>query len=937
MRSLKPYFLFLGLTLVNVCGAQVTPYYHRDLAPKPAEFNLQSGPATNLSNAEMTDIVKGEAVKIDTNGTYAIERQAVVFGHQSPGDAWTAAINFYGGQEQFHPGKTFDNVGWIRRVRSINGTWSAYLWTLQNRIAFRSSATNRWEVKPGVRVPIIKVIVGTLGDYPPMTNVVDIGPDISMATNAFPDVDKGDEGVFQVDLTNVYYQLEIPIVRIKPLKATAAVGDTNLVRFTATGTNIPNGVTWTINPSTAAGGAVLRSSGDWRRVDAAPGNVATNYKVRATSVDNTNFHAEADLEVLKVDIVESNVYCGASNTAVLHLTPDSSPKVKWEIIPEIQHGAYIKGGDSGTSLVINAGSIATNYTVKAHAFDLTECRDKANLKVITAEMSVDNNRNGRITFDASDRTSQDQPFIFWINNDCDSGSGDDPDGKKPNYSDKVINGIRDLEDFTRIHIDVSGILSDLKKSQIQLALKFKNTKGNPAINLWKAMDDQGGEGYLTDVNIAQRHLDLTSPGYITSGRGYTIAQKFWDELANGNKIAHFLFEGAGAGKGELALQVIKDGKVVYETQSVWMDLKDIKAMYERAKATPETIEPPYNVAYPHDDPPEPDMGWAPDPNGHPFEPDWGEETQNRSYIVFVHGWNMSYNDSLNYAETMFKRLWWRGYKGRFAFFRWPTSWNQSTFTLAANAYLGRYNEGEYIAWKSGSSLRQFVNSLPAGYARNIAAHSMGNIVVGSALQQGMTVANYALLQAAVPACCYDIRPELDQAPRHGLFGRKYWNTPTPDNDPDQATRALAYRGQIRKATGNLINFFLPQDQATARAWEFNNDRFKPCNPGGSSKYYYDINAPSGRKLGLGFMWTVGRFVRTPHEAMAFVDQSPTKAVGAEERARGMIARTFDLSVPFFGSQNGFGDEHNAEFSRNIQELQSFYRTLLNQLNEKEQP
>lgn len=556
------------------------------------------------------------------------------------------------------------------------------------------------------------------------------------------------------------------------------------------------------------------------------------------------------------------------------------------------------------------------------------------VKVVKIDMAMDGNRDGSITFEVVDRTSQTQPYAFWINNDCDSEKGDDPDGKTPNYSDKKINGIRDLEDFARLHINVAGILPLLKKSEMRLALKFRNTTGKPGINLWKAVESDGGEGYLTDAAIARKHLSQTCLGNINAGQSYTITQKFWNELPDGDQTAHLLFEGTGTGKGELMLEAIKDSNVVCEVQGVWMDLKDIKAMYERAKATPEIIEPPYNFAYPHRDPPEPNMGWVSDSSGHPFEPAWDEDTQNRSYIVFVHGWNMSYNDSINYAETMFKRLWWRGYKGRFAFFRWPTYWNSATPISPVNAYLARYNESEYIAWKSGRSLNQFVNSLPRGYTRNITAHSMGNIVVGSALQQGMIVANYALLQAAVPACCYDVRPVLNQAPR---FGSLYWKSPTPDDDSDPATRALAYRGQLRNAGGNLISFFLPQDRATVRAWEFNNYQFKPYNPRGSGGYYYQTNAPSGQKLGVGFMWSVGRFVRTTHEAMAYVAKSPTKAVGAEGQTRGAIDSVVDLSFPVYGNQNGFDREHSAEFMRSIQELQTFYRELMSQLNVRQKP
>jgi hypothetical protein len=38
---------------------------------------------------------------------------------------------------------------------------------------------------------------------------------------------------------------------------------------------------------------------------------------------------------------------------------------------------------------------------------------------------------------------------------------------------------------------------------------------------------------------------------------------------------------------------------------------------------------------------------------------------------------MTEAESENFSETMFKRLWWQGYKGRFAALRWPTGYGFS--------------------------------------------------------------------------------------------------------------------------------------------------------------------------------------------------------------------------------------------------------------------
>jgi esterase/lipase superfamily enzyme len=107
---------------------------------------------------------------------------------------------------------------------------------------------------------------------------------------------------------------------------------------------------------------------------------------------------------------------------------------------------------------------------------------------------------------------------------------------------------------------------------------------------------------------------------------------------------------------------------------------------------------------------------------------------------------MTYEESYNFAETMFKRLWQNGYRGRFAAFRWPTFYAPDPLAPAA-----KYNESEYRAWYSGHALKQFVDALAPGYSRSITAHSMGNVVTGSALKQGMSINRYVLLQAAIPA------------------------------------------------------------------------------------------------------------------------------------------------------------------------------------------
>jgi len=339
-------------------------------------------------------------------------------------------------------------------------------------------------------------------------------------------------------------------------------------------------------------------------------------------------------------------------------------------------------------------------------------------------------------------------------------------------------------------------------------------------------------------------------------------------------------------------------------------------MYERAKAEPETIDPPYNYTYPANDPPSIDMTFVQDPNGNAPDYSTASWAESKQYIIFVHGWNQDYYHSTNFAETMFKRLWHRGYKGRYAAFRWPTyyagSWDPTGFIT------GRYNDSEYIAWKAGQALVAYINYLLSAYVRDVAAHSLGNVVVGSALQQGLAINNYALLHAAVPAYCYDTTTaDLDQ-----------FNYPTPDYDTDQATSGLAYRGELSSVPANLINFYDARD-AALDGWRYNNQIYRPQISSSyfSGYYYYHPDDPATEKLGIVFQASVGRFVRTQHEAMAYVDASRTLTVGAEGRTAGSVSSDIDTDANY-----GFGLDNSAEWNKGIQTLTPFYNQLLDEFN-----
>src|SRR6202012_206224 len=140
------------------------------------------------------------------------------------------------------------------------------------------------------------------------------------------------------------------------------------------------------------------------------------------------------------------------------------------------------------------------------------------------------------------------------------------------------------------------------------------------------------------------------------------------------------------------------------------------------------------------------------------------QNETKQIIVFVHGINNTPFDAQASTETLYKRLYWSGYHGKVAEFKWPCAFLPFDNTL--NPF--NYNLGEFYAWKSAAALKNYLSYLKnrpelAGYQINILAHSQGNIVASEAVRLGAPFDNYILTQGAAPAHCHDINvPDVEQ-------------------------------------------------------------------------------------------------------------------------------------------------------------------------------
>ncbi len=522
------------------------------------------------------------------------------------------------------------------------------------------------------------------------------------------------------------------------------------------------------------------------------------------------------------------------------------------------------------------------------------------------------------------------PFRFWCDSDDDSNDEDHPGSAKKDSASTDIVSVRDLEDFARLHLYIGGFQEAMASGTIQVGLEWRNLDGNsqgasPSIKIYQAAEPDGGTQYLTDdtgaVGLTQWRLFGTCLGTIDKNGGFKFKKEFFGSNNNGlpaltadQANRYLIFEGVTEGKGQLVLTFWNGTTKIGEGGSAWLDIKNVRKMYERAKAVPDSgfSHPAQTIP---GQPPEPSLSWVPDPNGNPFEK---PENETKTCVVFVHGWNMPYNDSANFADTFFKRLWLQGYKGRFCIFRWPTLVGVST-----------YNTSEYRAWKYGTALNQYVTSLLFDH-KNVVAHSMGNVVVGSALLNGMAVENYVLMQAAVPAGCYDESSGINSYSR-------FLNQETIMATPDYANPALGYRGLLKSVSGNLVNFNNSLDFALATGttiglqtnWEANETDYKWDIPAGDRYYQYIPSATAnqrGRLMDNNNPSGIMRYVIQRDEMMSFIARPRSKAVGAENSTGGSIDSNVDLRGPDYGF-TGADYDHSGEFNRRIQQTQKFYRKV----------
>jgi hypothetical protein len=469
--------------------------------------------------------------------------------------------------------------------------------------------------------------------------------------------------------------------------------------------------------------------------------------------------------------------------------------------------------------------------------------------VYCVSLQLDRNHDGNmdLSFSGPDATSQNSPYIFWCDSNFDrwhivDGSdleqddvqqGEDgsiynldPNDPDYNYKDldrnRVIPCKRDLEDFARLW--VCGVTSNLLAalpSGSTVTFSWGDVgnpnSGNPTIDLFAAADPDGGIGYLTNSTIASHQIDPMQGQYIGRlgpGSSIQLNNPYLPILWAGDR---FIWCGVTNGSGQLTLTIADANSNVLAQTSQWIQIKDIKQMYERWTVGDNPKVAPTNTAQLAGN----DL---PDPTQPPFQYAPNTDT-NTPYILFVHGWNLPTWGKDRFAETAYKRLYWQGYKGRFGLFRWPTLYDFPAGEMSRQAWNpDNFDTSEMQSWQAGAGLQKLLVQLNNEYPGQVRmfAHSHGNIAAGEALRTNVTLVHtYVAMQAAVPSHAYD--PSTTNRPLNA-WGVNL-DSLTPERTAQYWTNGAPCYFNSNDGAANVINFFNSGDWALN--WWLKDQDLKP--------------------------------------------------------------------------------------------------------------
>ena len=417
-------------------------------------------------------------------------------------------------------------------------------------------------------------------------------------------------------------------------------------------------------------------------------------------------------------------------------------------------------------LVLNWG---TKQEIKSAAVPL-------NVTMLCLIPDYDHNR--RIDYADRQRALKKDVYYFWVNDDDDSGdvsvegmpgsgilsdilagiAGTDIPGSGTRVTDHAkVGGTRDLVDWFPVHLDLGSLLSTFATGNY--TYKLKQADGFLDFVATDLKAENAGD-YLTGSNGGiEPALSLGGASTVSiMPQGHVLSDNMLQDIKNGKTV--IMVEAWKTTKKPLVLEISnEDGKMVF-TSSLNLSIGGVEQMFRHKNLVEEGGGPPPISLLNYG---------ALDRLGQPIN--FPDSQANDSHFVFVHGYNVNGEQARGWNAEMFKRMYWSGSRAKFWGVTWY-GWDTQDFSIVTLPTTRNFHLNVQNALKTAQAFSHFINLAVGGKDVTVAAHSLGNMLVSSAIaEKGANVTNYFLIDAAVPIEAYDstvgVPVDLEQPDNNG--------------------------------------------------------------------------------------------------------------------------------------------------------------------------
>jgi hypothetical protein len=422
---------------------------------------------------------------------------------------------------------------------------------------------------------------------------------------------------------------------------------------------------------------------------------------------------------------------------------------------------------------------------------------------VPAEIRPDANRDGVITLsrmpDDPDRLLAEKklPWYFWVNDDDDAGEtdGNDIPGAGSNGRDSAVNGVRDLVDFFPLHLNIARLLSLLPPTTPGISYQLAQVHGAANFLTTDLSPEDAGK-YHSNADIAR--------------------------TLGGSPVTRITPEGTPLDAALIA-QASTQGKGVILVEAREPTTKPLQLEVRRGTELLARLDLPLSFAGVEDMFRHRNLVKAVNQRAITLDrnstTNWPDSLNNKQAFVFVHGYNVNQKQARGWQAEFFKRLWWSGSNAQF----WGVTWygSDSQKRIGSHHFSPNYHVNVVHAFGCAPKLAEFITTLrgtdEAPMIVNVAGHSLGNMVVSSAISDHKApVTRYFMIDAAVAAEAYDGTIDSQVADASTTLPHTEWNKEFEG----------VYNSRLWAANWHLLFDEFTNDGRATLTWR---NRFRPIN------------------------------------------------------------------------------------------------------------